>query len=207
MPAEKILIRKDNPDRRQISEIVRLLKAGNVIILPTDTIYALACDMHNRSGIAQICKLLGKKPHRANLSLICRDLSDLSLYTRQISNPVFKLMRRLLPGPYTFILDATSYIPKIFKSNKRSVGIRVPDHNVISEIIKELGNPLVSSSIHAEDEIIEYLTEPEEIYEQWMHRVNYIVDAGAGQNVASTVIDCTGSTPEVIREGLGIESV
>lgn len=207
MSAERIIIRRDNPDRRQVAEIVRFLKEGRVIIIPTDTIYALACDMHNRNGIAKICKLLGKKPHKANLSLLCQDLSDLSVYTRQISNPVFKVMRRLLPGPYTFILDATSYIPKIFKTNKRTVGIRVPDHNVIHDVIRGLGNPLVSSSIHAEDEAIEYLTDPDEIFEEWKFKVDYIVDAGAGQNIASTVIDCTGSAPEVIREGLGIELV
>jgi len=207
MAAERIIIRKDNPDRRQVQEIVRLIKAGEVLILPTDSIYALACDLHNRNGIARICKLLGKKPHRANLSLICQDLSDLSVYTRHISNPVFKVMRRLLPGPFTFILEATSYIPKIFRSNKRTVGIRVPDHNVVKAIIEELGNPLVSSSIHAEDEVIEYLTDPDEIYEEWKHKVDHIVDAGPGNNIASTVIDCTGSEPEIVREGLGIEMV
>lgn len=207
MAAERIIIRKDNPDRRQVQEIVRLIKAGEVLVLPTDSIYALACDLHNRNGIAKICKLLGKKPHRANLSLICQDLSDLSVYTRHISNPVFKVMKRLLPGPYTFILEATSYIPKIFRSNKRTVGIRVPDHNVVKAVIEELGNPLVSSSIHAEDEVIEYLTDPDEIYEEWKHKVDYIVDAGPGNNIASTVIDCTGSEPVIVREGLGIELV
>jgi len=207
MSAQRIFIRKDNPDHRQIVEIVRLLRKGEVIIIPTDTIYALACDLNNKPGIDKICKLLGKKPHKANLSLICKDLSDLALYCRQIPNPVFKLMKRVLPGPFTFILNANNQIPKLFKSNKRTVGIRVPDHNVVAAIIAELGNPLVSSSIHAEDEIIEYLTEPDEIFDVWQHKVKHVVDAGPGENTASTVLDCTGDQAEIIREGKGIELI
>lgn len=207
MPAERIFIRRDNPDQRQIKDIVRALRRGEVVILPTDTIYALACDLNNKPGIDKICKLLGKKPHRANLSLICKDLRDLSLYCRQIPNPIFKLMKRVLPGPFTFILNANNQIPKIFKSNKRTVGIRVPENEVIAAIVKELGNPLVSSSIHAEDEIIEYLTDPDEIFSQWQHRVPVIVDGGPGENVASTVLDCTNDHAEIIREGKGIELI
>ncbi|MCB9246026.1 MAG: threonylcarbamoyl-AMP synthase [Flavobacteriales bacterium] len=207
MPAERIFMRRDNPDRRQVQEIVRLLRKGEVIVIPTDTIYALACDMHNKAGIDHVCKLLGKKPHKANLSLICKDLSDLSLYCRQISNPVFKLMRQLLPGPFTFILNANSSIPKLFRENKKTVGIRVPDNNIIHAIVESLGNPLVSSSIHAEDEHIEYLTDPDEIYEIWQHRVNYIIDGGAGDHIPSTVLDCTEDQAVVIREGKGMELI
>jgi tRNA threonylcarbamoyl adenosine modification protein (Sua5/YciO/YrdC/YwlC family) len=205
MAAQRIIIRRDNPDSRQIKEIVRLLRKGEIIIIPTDSIYALACDLNQRGGIDRIYKLLGKKPNKANLSLLCKDLSDISMYTRQISNPVFKLMKRLLPGPYTFILEANSAIPKIFKTNKKTVGIRVPNHAVVEAIINELGNPLVSSSIHSEDEIQEYLTDPDEICDVWQHKVNYIVDAGIGENMGSTVLDCTGQEPTVIREGLGFE--
>lgn len=200
-------LHKDTPDQRKIKQLVEYLKDGGVIIIPTDTIYALACDLYNKKGIDQICKLLGKKPNKANLSLICRDLSHISEYTRQIPNPIYKLMKRLLPGPYTFILNATSNVGRIFKSNKKTVGIRVPDNEIVRSLVNALGNPLVSSSIHSEDEIQEYLTEPEEIYTIWEQKVEYIIDGGAGMNMGSTVIDCTQSTPYIIREGLGVEMV
>jgi tRNA threonylcarbamoyl adenosine modification protein (Sua5/YciO/YrdC/YwlC family) len=202
-----IHLHSDTPDQRKINQLVEYLKKGGVIIIPTDTIYALACDLYNRKGIEQICRLLGKKPNKANLSLICRDLSHIAEYTRQIPNPVYKLMKRLLPGPYTFILNANSNVGRLFKGNKKTVGIRVPDNEIVSSLIKSLGNPLVSSSIHSEDEIQEYLTEPEEIDMVWQNRVEYIVDGGAGMNKGSTVLDCTSSEPEVIREGLGFDQL
>lgn len=177
------------------------------MIIPTDSIYALACDLHNKKGIDQMCKLLGKKPNKVNFSLICRDLSNISEYTRQIPNPIYKLMKRLLPGPFTFILNANSNVGRLFKSNKKTVGIRVPDNQIVSAIVDALGNPLVSSSIHSEDEIQEYLTEPEEIEEVWKHKVEWIIDGGAGSNMGSTVLDCTSDEPTVVREGLRFELV
>jgi tRNA threonylcarbamoyl adenosine modification protein (Sua5/YciO/YrdC/YwlC family) len=200
-------LHQDTPDQRKIKQLAEYLKDGGVIIIPTDTIYALACDLHNKKGIDQICKLLGKKPNKANLSLICRDLSHIAEYTRQISNPIYKLMKRLLPGPYTFILNANSNVGRIFKSNKKTVGIRVPDNEIVRSLINALGNPLVSSSIHSEDEIQEYLTEPEEIESQWDNKIKYIIDGGVGMNMGSTVIDCTEDSPFVVREGLGFEQL
>lgn len=202
-----IHLHQDTPDQRKIRKIVDYLRSGGIIILPTDSIYALACDLHNKKGIDQICKLLGKKPNKVNMSLICKDLSHISEYTTQIPNPIYKLMKRLLPGPFTFILNANSNIGRIFKANKKTVGIRVPDHKIINSIVEELGNPIVSSSIHSEDEIQEYLTDPEEIEDVWRHKVEWIVDGGVGKNKGSTVLDCTTSQPEVVREGLGFELV
>ncbi|MFT4521329.1 MAG: tRNA threonylcarbamoyl adenosine modification protein (Sua5/YciO/YrdC/YwlC family) [Bacteroidia bacterium] len=207
MSAERILLHRTTPDLRKIQILVDALQAGAIIIIPTDTIYALACDMENKKGVDQICKLLGKKPNKTNLSLLCKDLSELSLYCRQIQNPVFKLMKRLMPGPYTFILTANNHIAKVFRDNKKTVGIRVPDHDVVHAILDRLERPLVSSSIHSEDEILDYLTEPDDIYNQWKHKVSHIVDAGAGSNIGSTVIDCTEHEPIIIREGMGMDNV
>ncbi len=180
------------------------LKSGWIIIIPTDTIYAIVCDINNKHGIEQICKLLGKKPSKTNLSLLCRDLSDLSEFCRQIPNPIFKLMKQLLPGPFTFVLNANNHVTKLFRTGKKTIGIRVPDNQIVFDLLTELGNPLVSSSIHSEDEVQEYLTEVDEIYEVWQHRVDCIVDGGAGDNVGSTVLDCLGSEAYIIREGKGV---
>jgi len=202
-----ISLHTDTPDQRKINQIAAYIKNGGVVIIPTDSIYALACDLHNKKGIDQICKLLGKKPNKVNMSLICTDLSNISEYTRQIPNPIYKLMKRLLPGPFTFVLNATSTVGRLFKSNKKTVGIRVPDNEIVSSIVRALGNPLVSSSIHSEDEIQEYLTEPDEIYDVWKNKVDWIIDGGVGMNQGSTVLDCTTAHPEVIREGLGFEKL
>jgi tRNA threonylcarbamoyl adenosine modification protein (Sua5/YciO/YrdC/YwlC family) len=153
----------------------------------------------------KICRLLEKKPSHANLSILCKDLSSLSEYTSPISNPTYKVMNRLLPGPFTFILKASNNVPKIFRQNKKTIGIRVPNNEICQAIISELGNPLVCSSIHSEDEIQEYLTEPQEIFEVWQNKVAYIVDGEAGHNVGTTVIDASEGELELIREGLGIE--
>lgn len=201
----RIFLHQDTPDKRKIKEIAAGLKKGDIIILPTDTIYALACDLNNTKGIEQICKLLGKKLHKANFSLLCKDLSNLSDYTRQIPNPIYKLMRRLLPGPYTFILNANSNVPKIFRTNRKTIGIRVPDNQIVMSLIEELGNPIVSSSIHAEDEIIDYLTDPDEIYNEWEHKVDVMIDGGTGGNQPSTVLDCTEEVAYVVREAKGAE--
>ncbi|MCB0733124.1 MAG: threonylcarbamoyl-AMP synthase [Flavobacteriales bacterium] len=205
MAAEFIQLHQSNPDQRRIRQIVAELENGQVIILPTDTVYALVCTLDNRDGIDRICKLLGKKPGKANLSLLCRDLSDLSEYCRQIPNPVFKLMKHVLPGPFTFILNATNAVAKRFRSNKKTVGIRVPESEIVHAILSELNMPLVSSSIHSEDEILDYITDPEEIYQVWQHQVSMVIDGGAGSNIASTVLDCTENEAVIIREGMGMD--
>lgn len=200
-------VHPDNPDKRQIKQLVETLRQGGIIIIPTDSIYALACDMQRSDAIEKLCKILDKKPQKANLSLLCRDLSHISEYCMQIPNHVFKLMKRLLPGPFTFILKANNNVPKIFKVNRKTVGIRVPDNYIVQTLLEELEHPLVSSSIHAEDEIQQYLTDPEEIYEAFEYKVAVVVDGGAGKNTPSTVIDCSTDDIEIIREGLGIELV
>lgn len=200
-----IELHSQNPDKRQIKHLANLLQQGEIIIVPTDSIYALVCDINNNDAIEKICWLLGKKPQKANLSILCRDLSHISEYCMQIPNPVFKLMKQVLPGPYTFILRANNNVPKLFKANKKTVGIRVPDNEIIQNLVEELGRPLVSSSIHSEDEILQYLTEPDRIDELWGHKVAAVVDGGAGHNTGSTVLDCTSGEVEIIREGLGME--
>lgn len=207
MAAEYIVLHAQTPDRRRIKEVAAAYKAGKIVIIPTDTIYALSCDLYNKRGIETICKLLGKKPNKANLSLLCRDLSHLAEFCKPIPNPIFKLMKQVLPGPFTFILNATNEVSKIFKTNKRTVGIRVPDNEVVKALLEELGNPIVSSSIHSEDEVIDYLTNPEEIYDIWKNQVDYVLDGGAGQNMGSTVLDCTEKEAFIIREGLGMSEL
>ena len=196
-----------NIDNRRIFEIVNTLKKGGIAIIPTDSIYAVVGDLYHKDVMEKICKLIGKKPNKANLSILCKNLSHLSEYTSHISNPTFKLMNSLFPGPFTFILKASNKIPNIFRRNKKTIGIRVPNNEIAQAIITELGNPLVSSSIHSYDEIQKYLTEPQEIFEVWKDKVDFIVDGGAGQNTGTTVIDATGDELEIIREGLGHELI
>ncbi len=200
-----ITLYPENPDHRQIQKLTRMLREGEVIIVPTDSIYALVCDIRRNDAIERLCKILGKKPQKANLSLLCKDLSHISNYCLQIPNPVFKLMKRLIPGPFTFVLPANTQVPRIFKANRKTVGIRVPDNGIVQALLAELDFPLVSSSIHSEDEIQQYLTDAEEIYEVFGKIVAAVVDGGAGHNIGSTVLDCTSDKVEVIREGLGVE--
>lgn len=203
--SEFIELRPHNINQKTIREIVQVLRKGGLAIIPTDSIYAVVGDLNHRSVMDKICKLLGKKPNKANLSILCTNLSNLSEYTTPISNTTYKLMNRVLPGPFTFILKANSNVPKIFRQNKKTIGIRVPDNAICQAIIEELGNPLVSSSIHAEDEIQKYLTEPEEIFEVWQGKVDCIIDGEAGENIGTTVIDASESEMELVREGLGAE--
>lgn len=196
-----------NINSKKIEEIVAVLRDGGLAIVPTDSIYAIVGDLHHREVMEKICKLLGKKPKQTNLSILCTDLSHLSEFTSAISNPTYKLMKRLLPGPFTFILKASNNVPKIFRQNKKTIGIRVPDNKICQAIVAELGNPLVSSSIHSEDDIQEYLTEPEEIYETWMNKVDFIVDGGAGSNIGTTVLDASDNEVLLIREGLGADKL
>lgn len=198
-----IKIYPENPNPKAIEQIVEVLKKGGLIIYPTDTVYGLGCDITNQKAIEKICKIRGIKPEKANLSFICSDLSHISDYIKPIDNSTFRILKKALPGPFTFIFNANNNVPKLLSTNKKTVGIRVPDNNIARCIVKELGNPIVSSSIHDDDEVIEYSTDPELIYEKYQDLVDLVVDGGYGDNEASTVIDCTSGEFEVIRTGKG----
>lgn len=193
----------ENPNPRHVRMVCDILKEGGVIIYPTDTVYGFGCDIYNSQAVERIARLKGLRSDKANFSFIVADLSDLSKYTRFVTNNIFKLMKSLLPGPYTFILHANSSVPKILKTNKKTVGIRIPDNNIILEIVRELGNPILTTSIHDPDEIIDYTTDPEVLYENFKEKVDAVIDGGFGGNVPSTIIDCTGDVPLVLREGAG----
>ncbi len=192
----------ENPSPRAIAQVVEVLRKGGLIIYPTDTVYGLGCDITNSKALEKIARIKNVKLDKANFSFICYDLSNLSSYVRQIETPVYKLLKRALPGPYTFVLQGNNKLPRDFKK-KKTVGIRVPDNNIIRSIVKELGNPIVSTSIYDEDELIEYTTDPELIFEKWKDRVDLVIDGGYGDNVPSTIIDVSGDDVEVIREGKG----
>jgi tRNA threonylcarbamoyl adenosine modification protein (Sua5/YciO/YrdC/YwlC family) len=203
MPAELIKIYPENPDPRRIQKIVDILRDGGVIIYPTDTIYGMGCDIFNQKAIERICQIKGVKPQKHNFSFICYDLSNIAEFTRALSTPVFKLMKKALPGPFTFILEANNKVPKLLNNKKKTVGIRVPDHPIPRILVKELGQPILTTSIRDEDDVIEYSTDPELIYEKYKDIVDAVVDGGYGNNVASTVIDCTGEEIEIVRQGKG----
>ncbi len=197
-------VHPDNPEKRKIDQITTILKKGGVIIYPTDTVYAMACDLNNRKAVERMAKIKGVKLEKANFSLICSDLSNISDYTVQFGNNIYKLMKRAFPGPYTFILNANNSVPKLFKSKKKTIGIRVPDNIIAQTIVEALGNPLISTSVHDEaDEILDYITDPELIHDRYEKLIDVIIDGGFGNNEASTIIDCTSNDPEVIREGIG----
>jgi tRNA threonylcarbamoyl adenosine modification protein (Sua5/YciO/YrdC/YwlC family) len=196
-------VHPENPSQRQILKICEVLRKGGVMVYPTDTVYALGCDIYSTRAVDRIAKLKGIPIKKANFSFIFSDLSQLSDYTKLISNPVFKMMKAYLPGPYTFILPARNNIPRIFHSGKRTVGIRIPDNNIPLEIVRELGHPIMTTSIHDDDEMIEYTTDPELIWEKYKDLVDAVVDGGYGQNQPSTVIDCTSDEPVVVRMGIG----
>lgn len=193
----------DNPNMLHIKKVVDALKNGEVIIIPTDTVYALACSIHNNKAIDKICRLKNIKLEKANFSFLCYDLSHISDFTKPFGTEIFRLMKQSLPGPFTFILNANSNVPHIFKSNKKTIGIRVPDNNIARTIVKELGNPLMVTSVHDDDEIIEYTSDPSDIESRFTDQVELIIDGGYSDVHPSTVIDCTGETPIVIREGKG----
>jgi len=198
-----VQIHPDNPDPKRIQQVVEILKKGGVIIYPTDSVYSIGCDLMNPKALERVARIKDIKLEKANFSIICFDLSHISEYAKHIENPVFKLMKKALPGPYTFILNASSNVPKIFQSKKKTIGIRVPDNNIAREIVRALGNPIVSTSVHDDDEIIEYTTDPELIFERYEKMVDLVINGGFGQLNASTVVDCTSGEPEVIREGIG----
>jgi tRNA threonylcarbamoyl adenosine modification protein (Sua5/YciO/YrdC/YwlC family) len=203
MPAELIRLYKENPDPDKIRQIAATLRDGGVVIYPTDTVYGMGCDIMNLRAVERICKIKGINPKKHNFSIICADLSNISQFTKVISKSVFKMMKKGLPGPFTFILEASNHVPKILHSKKKTVGIRVPDHNVPRMLVEELGHPILTTSINDEDEVIEYSTDPELIFEKYQHLVDVVIDGGYGQNIGSTVLDCTGDEVEVVREGLG----
>jgi tRNA threonylcarbamoyl adenosine modification protein (Sua5/YciO/YrdC/YwlC family) len=196
-------IHPDNPDNRSIQKIVDILHSGGLVIYPTDTVYGLGCDIFNNKAVEKVSRIKGLKPKDADFSFICHDFSHLSDYTRSIGNSNFKLIKKNLPGPFTFILPASSNVPKMFKNKKKTVGIRIPDNNIILEIVRVFGQPILTTSIHDDDEVIEYTTDPELIHEKFQHLVDAVIDGGYGQNIPSTVVDCTDQEPVIIRQGLG----
>lgn len=200
--AEFVKIYEENPNPREIAKVVKVLKSGGLIIYPTDTVYGLGCDITNTKALERIARIKGIKLEKANLSFVCYDLSNLSDYVKQLSTPNFKILKRALPGPYTFILPGNNSLPKVFKK-KKTVGIRVPDNNIARELVLQLGNPIVSTSIHDEDELLEYTTDPELIFEKWQNQVDLVIDGGYGGNLASTVVDLSQGDIEIIREGKG----
>jgi tRNA threonylcarbamoyl adenosine modification protein (Sua5/YciO/YrdC/YwlC family) len=202
MVAELLKIHPQNPETRKINRVVEVLKDGGILVYPTDTIYGIGCDLMNRKAIERLCHIMDIKPQKLNLSFICNDLSHISEYAKVVDNSVFKLLKKALPGPFTFILESSARVPKILDVNKKTVGIRIPDHNIPRMIVAQLENPLITTSIKDDDKIKEYTTDPEEIYEDFKHHVQLVVDGGVGGNVPSTVVDCTQDMT-IVRQGLG----
>lgn len=204
--AEFIKLYNENPNEKDISRVVEVLRRGGLIIYPTDTVYGLGCDITNTKALEKIARIKGVKLEKANFSFVCSDLKNLSDYVKQIDTSTFKLLKRTLPGPYTFIMQGNNNLPKDFKK-KKTVGIRVPDNLIARTIVEKLGNPIVSTSIYDEDDVIEYTTDPELIFEKWQNKVDLVIDGGYGDNVVSTVIDFSGDAPKVLREGKGDISI
>ena len=201
-----VKVYNQNPNATEINKIVGILKKGGLIIYQTDTVYGLGCDITNAKAVEKIARIKGIKVDKSNFSFICNDLSHLSDYVKQIDTPTYKLLKRALPGPYTFILPGSKSLPKVFKK-KKTVGIRIPNNNIVRAIVKALGNPIISTSIHDEDDVIEYTTDPELIFEKWEHLVDGVIDGGFGGNLASTIIDLTDAVPKIIREGKGTTDI
>ena len=198
-----IKIYPENPNEKTIDQVVEVLRKGGLIIYPTDTVYGLGCDITNHKAIEAICKIRNIKPEKANFSFVCYDLSHISDYIKPIDNTTFRVLKKALPGPFTFIFNASHMVPKLLSSNKKTVGIRVPDNDIARAIVETLGNPILSTSIKDDDELIEYSTDPELIYEKYQELVDAVVDGGYGDNEPSTVVDCTSGDFEIIREGKG----
>ncbi len=203
MAAEYIKLYEQNPQQPKIEQIVNVLKDGGVIIYPTDTIYGIGCDLFNKKAIDRVRRIKGIKPKKFNLSFICNDISQIAEYVRRIDNQTFKVMKKVLPGPFTLILEASSKVSKILETNKKTVGVRIPDNNIPRMIVETLGNPIITSSIRDEDKIVEYTTDPELIYDDLKNEIDIFIDGGYGGNIPSTVVDCSNEQFEVIREGLG----
>lgn len=202
MAAKLIKIHPENPDQRKIEQIVDVLKSGGLVIYPTDTVYGIGCDISQPKAIEKIAKIKNIKPEKANFAFICYDMSHLANYAK-VSNHVFKVMKRALPGPFTFVLPATGEVPKLLNNKRKTIGIRIPDNNIPRLLVKELGHPILTSSIVDDDDILEYSTDPELIFERFENLVDIVIDGGFGQNVASTIILCENDEFEIIRQGLG----
>ena len=202
-----VKIHPDNPDPRQIKKVVECLKDGGIIIYPTDTVYGFGCDVNNKKALEKLCRLKGLNIKKHNLSFICYDLSHISDFTKHLNTSTYKLMKKALPGPYTFILNASSSIPKLFKNKKKEIGIRIPDNNIPREIVKELGNPIVTTSVKDEDMVLEYSTDPDLIYKYFGNKVDLVISGGYGDSIPSTIIKCTDGYPEIIRKGKGDTSL
>jgi tRNA threonylcarbamoyl adenosine modification protein (Sua5/YciO/YrdC/YwlC family) len=200
--AELIRIYEENPNPKEIRKVVEVLRNGGLVIYPTDTVYGLGCDINNMKALEKVARIKGVKLEKSNFSFICHDLSNLSDYVKQIDTATFKILKRALPGPYTFILPGSKSLPNPFKK-KKTVGIRVPNNKIALEIVKQLGNPIISTSIRDEDYVLEYTTDPELILEKWDKLVDLVIDGGYGDNEASTVIDLSEAEPKVVREGKG----
>ena len=198
-----IKIHPENPGQRQLIQVANYLRKGGIAIYPTDTIYGMGCDLRQSKAIEKLASFKGANPKKPDFSFIFYNLSHLSEYTSPINNHIFKLMKRNLPGPFTFILKANNQIPKIFKKQKKTVGIRIPDCLIIRELVKELGSPILTTSIRDTDELIEYTTDPELIYEKHQHFADVVIDGGYGNNEASTIVDCTEGEPVILRQGSG----
>jgi tRNA threonylcarbamoyl adenosine modification protein (Sua5/YciO/YrdC/YwlC family) len=203
MPAEFLKIHPLNPEPRKINRVCEVLTKGGIIIYPTDTIYGIGCDLMNRRAVERLCQILGIKPQKLNLSFICCDLSHISEYVKHLDTHEFKILKKALPGPFTFIFESSAKVPKILDVNKKTVGIRIPNHEIPLALVKSLGNPLITSSIKDDDEIVEYTTSPEEIYSDFKSKVDLVIDGGAGGNVPSTVVDFSSGKALVTRNGLG----
>ena len=197
-----IKIYPNNPQEAALEKVVRALRDGALIIYPTDTVYGIGCDITNNKALEKLAKLKGVKLEKATWSFICADLSNISDYVKQIDTATFKILKRSLPGPYTFVLPGNNNLPKAFKKRK-TIGIRVPDHSIPKKIVEMLGNPIVSSSIYDPDVVLEYTTDPELIFEKWSPHVAFVIDGGYGDNVPSTIVDLSGDSPELIRMGKG----
>jgi tRNA threonylcarbamoyl adenosine modification protein (Sua5/YciO/YrdC/YwlC family) len=202
LSARLIKIHPDNPDPRRIQQVVDVLKQGGLVIYPTDTVYGLGCDIFHPKAIEKIARIKNLKPEKANFAFICHDMSHLAEYAK-VSTPVFKVMKRALPGPFTFVLPATAEVPRLLNNKRKTIGIRIPDNQIILTLVKELGHPILTTSIVDEDDILEYSTDPDLIFEKFENQVDIVVDGGYGQNVASTIVLCESDEFEVIRQGLG----
>ena len=202
MAAIFIRLYPENPEAKKIFQVVETLREGGLVIYPTDTVYGLGCDIHNAKAVEKVCRLKGLKPGKIDLSFICYDLSHISEYAK-VGTATFKVMKKALPGPFTFILEASAKVPKILNTSKKTVGIRVPDNLIPREIVKELGNPIITTSIKDDDQVIEYSTDPELIYEKFKNQVDIVIDGGYGHNIPSTVVDGTDEAFAIIRQGLG----
>jgi tRNA threonylcarbamoyl adenosine modification protein (Sua5/YciO/YrdC/YwlC family) len=199
-----IRLYNDNPSPKHLRQVADILENGGIIIYPTDTVYAMGCDINASRSVEKIARLKGLNPKNPDMSLIFHDMSQLSEYTIIRDNTLFKLLKRNLPGPFTFIVQANNQIPKLFKNKKKTVGIRIPDNKIVLELVKELGRPIITTSIHDPDEVLEYSTDPELIHEKYKDFADAVIDGGFGNNEASTIVDCTGDEPEIVRQGLGI---